>query len=185
MVCVEPREMPRRLFLQAAAGFACAWVLPFGAARARPDMRSLSLVHTHTGEKLTVDYCRNGEYVGSCLEQVNRFLRDFRSGEVHPIDIGLLDMLHDLQVLADRDATFEVISGFRSSATNAKLRARSAGVAQRSLHMDGRAIDIRITGFATRKLREHALSLQKGGVGYYAGSDFVHVDTGRVRSWTG
>lgn len=182
----EPCEIPRRLFLQAAAGFACAWVAPFGAARALSlDSRSLSFVHTHTGEKLTADYCRNGEYDGGCLAQVNHFLRDFRSGEVHSIDPRLLDILHELQVLADRDTVFEVISAYRSPATNANLRTRSSGVAKRSLHMDGRAIDIRITGFSTRRLRDHALSLQRGGVGYYAGPDFVHVDTGRVRSWAG
>lgn len=182
----KPRELPRRLFLQATAGFACAWVAPFRTASALSlDSRTLSFIHTHTGEKLTVNYCRNGEYDGSCLVQVNQLLRDFRSGEVHAIDPKLLDLLHDIQVLADRDANFEVISGYRSPETNASLRTHSKGVAKHSMHMEGRAIDIRVTGYSTSKLRDHGLSLQRGGVGYYAGSDFVHVDTGRVRSWTG
>jgi uncharacterized protein YcbK (DUF882 family) len=114
---------------------------------------------------------------------VNRFLRDFRSGEIHPIDPRLLDILYQLQILADRAATYEVISGYRSPQTNAALHRVSAGVAEHSLHMEGRAIDVRMTGFPTRRLRDLAMSLGVGGVGYYARSDFVHLDTGRVRSW--
>ena len=172
----------RRRFLQrAGAGLLLA---PLGAAFAQPSpARSLSFVHTHTGEALSAAYCSDGVYQAGCLAQVNRFLRDFRNNEIHPIDPHLLDILYRLQVLANRAATYEVISGYRSPQTNAALHRASAGVAEHSLHMDGRAIDVRITGFPTRKLRDLALSLRGGGVGYYARSDFVHLDTGRVRSW--
>jgi uncharacterized protein YcbK (DUF882 family) len=102
---------------------------------------------------------------------------------VHRIDPALLDILFDLQTLANRDAPFEVISGYRSPATNAMLHRSSDSVAQHSMHLEGRAIDVRLSGFATRGLAEHARTLSHGGVGFYARSDFVHVDTGRVRFW--
>lgn len=149
----------------------------------RLETRSLTFLHTHTGEQLVAPYFQNGCYQDECLHSVNHFLRDFRTDEVHPIDPALLDVLFDLQVLVDREATFEVISGYRSPVTNAQLRNGSSGVASHSLHMEGKAIDIRISGFPTTTLRDHALSLKRGGVGYYAASDFVHVDTGRVRFW--
>lgn len=164
-------------------GIAATTALMAGPALALTESRQLSFVNTHTGESLTVDYFQAGSYDATGLEQVAHVLRDHRTGDVHPIDPGLLDLLHDLQVLADRDDAFQVISGYRSPQTNGMLRARSGGVATRSLHMDGKAIDIRLTGFATKKLRDLALSLKRGGVGYYATSDFVHVDTGRVRYW--
>jgi uncharacterized protein YcbK (DUF882 family) len=172
----------RRRFLQGAgAGLLLA---PLGVVFAQPSPpRSVSLVHTHTGEALSAEYCSDGVYQASGLARVNRFLRDFRSGEIHPIDPRLLDILYQLQILADRAATYEVISGYRSPQTNAALHRVSAGVAEHSLHMEGRAIDVRMTGFPTRRLRDLAMSLGVGGVGYYARSDFVHLDTGRVRSW--
>jgi uncharacterized protein YcbK (DUF882 family) len=171
----------RRHLLQSGLGVAAAFVA--APALAVTETRTLSFVNTHTGESLAVSYFRAGTYVAAGLEQVARVLRDHRTGRVHAIDPALLDVLHDLQALADRDDNFEVISGYRSPETNGKLRSRSSGVASRSLHMDGKAIDVRLTGFPTKKLRELALSLQRGGVGYYAASDFIHVDTGRVRFW--
>ena len=114
---------------------------------------------------------------------VNILLRDFRTGESHRIDPTLLDILYDLQVLADRDAHYEVISGYRSPQTNAMLHQLSSGVAEHSQHILGKAIDVRLSGFSTRTLSEHARSLSRGGVGFYANSDFVHVDTGRIRYW--
>lgn len=176
----------RRRFLKGAAGFAGLLLAPLGAAGAQASpARSLSFVHTHTGETLAADYCRDGVYQASCLTRVNRFLRDFRTGEVHPIDPRLLDTLYELQVMADRAVTYEVISGYRSPRTNAALRRISSGIAAHSLHLDGRAIDVRMTGFPTRKLRDLALSLRSGGVGFYARPDFLHLDTGRVRFWAG
>ncbi|MGD9599712.1 MAG: YcbK family protein [Steroidobacteraceae bacterium] len=172
----------RRHILRCSAVVVAAFAAPAALARSL-EHRSLTLVHTHTGERLVAPYVRGGCYDSACLDRVNHFLRDFRTQETHAIDPALLDVLFALQVLADRDAAFEVISGFRSPATNRKLQRKSQGVATRSLHMEGKAIDVRLSGFSTARLRDHALSLKRGGVGYYAASDFVHVDTGRVRSW--
>jgi uncharacterized protein YcbK (DUF882 family) len=157
---------------------------PVGAVWGRAlEQRSLSFVHTHTGESLSAVYFQGGSYLASELHRVNHLLRDFRTGDVHPIDPSLLDILFDLRTLADRDQPFEVISGYRSPKTNAFLRRHSSGVAEHSLHIQGRAIDVRMSGFPTRKLRELALSMQRGGVGFYPTSDFVHLDNGRVRWW--
>jgi uncharacterized protein YcbK (DUF882 family) len=148
---------------------------------ARP--RRVQFVHTHTGETLAAEYFDGSGYNETCLSAVDHLLRDFRTGESHPIDPQLLDILYDLQALADRESTFEVISGYRSPATNAMLHRNSSGVAEHSQHLLGKAIDVRLTGFSTRQLGEHARSLARGGVGFYASSDFVHVDTGPVRYW--
>lgn len=141
---------------------------------------SLSLYHTHTGEKLTLDMRDNSP---ETLSSINRFLRDFRTGEVHPIDARLLAVLSRIQEISGSAGTFEIISGFRSAKTNDMLRKNSNGVAKKSLHMSGRALDIRLTDLNTKELRNIALSLKQGGVGYYPKSDFVHIDTGRVRTW--
>lgn len=172
----------RRAFLRRtgatllAAGPVAAWA-------SAAECRSLSFVHTHTGETLSCVYFAAGSYEPATLERVNHFLRDFRTGDVHPIDPGVLDILFALRVRADRDDPFHVISGYRSPKTNAMLRGRSRGVAEHSLHMQGRAIDVRLPGFPTRALRGLALDMRRGGVGYYPASDFVHLDTGRIRSW--
>jgi uncharacterized protein YcbK (DUF882 family) len=150
---------------------------------APPDRRALSFVHTHTGETLSTIYFQNGNYLVPSLERVNHLLRDFRTNEVHSIDPALLDILFDLQARAHHAGPFEVISGYRSPQTNSALRRQSSAVAEHSLHMEGRAVDIRIKGFPTAKLRDIAIALHRGGVGFYAASDFVHVDTGRVRVW--
>ncbi|HEV2284397.1 MAG TPA: DUF882 domain-containing protein [Steroidobacteraceae bacterium] len=152
----------------------------FAAAR---SARCVSFVHTHTGEALRATYFEDGAYQADCLARVDHLLRDFRTGDVHPIDPALLDILFDLQVRADRDEPFQVICGYRSPATNAMLHRRSEGVAVHSMHLEGRAIDIRLGGYSTRELAGHARALGRGGVGYYEQSDFVHVDTGRVRTW--
>jgi uncharacterized protein YcbK (DUF882 family) len=175
----------RRRFLVAVGGL-CGTAASFVAApalAATRGPRSVSFVHTHTGEKLRAVYYQDGCYQADCLAQVNHLLRDFRTGDVHPIDPGLLDVLFDLQSRADRDGPFEVISGYRSAATNAMLHRRSEGVAVHSMHLEGRAIDVRLGGYPTLRLASHARALGRGGVGYYASSDFVHVDTGRVRYW--
>jgi uncharacterized protein YcbK (DUF882 family) len=156
----------------------------FSAFATTPDRpRSLRFVHTHTGETLTAPYFDGASYSGTSLRDVNALLRDFRTGESHQIDPPLLDILYDLQTLADHDAPFEVISGYRSPQTNAMLHHNSSGVAEHSQHILGKAIDVRLSGYSTRKLSEYARSLSRGGVGFYASSDFVHVDTGRVRYW--
>ncbi|MDP8983829.1 MAG: DUF882 domain-containing protein [Pseudomonadota bacterium] len=161
---------------------ACTIASPvLATVSARP--RTLRFVHTHTGETLTASYCIGGVYDEACLRNVNALLRDFRTGESHRIDPPLLDILYDLQALADHDAPFEVISGYRSPRTNAMLHQRSSGVAEHSQHILGKAIDVRLSGYSTRLLSEYARSLSRGGVGFYPSSDFVHVDTGRVRYW--
>ena len=110
-------------------------------------------------------------------------LRDFRTGDVHPIDPQVLDILFDLRTLCGHDAAYEVICGYRSPQTNQMLHERSSGVAEHSLHLEGRALDVRLSGFPTARLHELALGLERGGVGFYPASDFVHVDNGRVRRW--
>jgi len=176
--------LDRRGFLRRASLVALA-LAPVGVAGAyATDRRSLSFVHTHTGETLSTVYFENGSYQRSSLERVNHLLRDFRTDEIHPIDPQVLDILFDLQTRVSHDAApFEVICGYRSPQTNAALRSRSSGVAEHSLHMEGRAIDVRLSGVPTWKLRELALGLQRGGVGFYPKSDFVHLDNGRVRFW--
>ena len=152
-------------------------------AAARADSRALQFAHLHTGERLAVEYCTSGSYVPDALTAVNTLLRDFRTGDVHAIDPTLLDLLFDLRERTGSARPFEVISGFRSAQTNAALRRRSHGVAAGSLHMQGQAIDIRVGDVPLDSLRQAALALHQGGVGYYPASNFVHVDTGRVRTW--
>jgi uncharacterized protein YcbK (DUF882 family) len=153
------------------------------ATAATSGTRALHFLHTHTGEQLSVEYAEGERYLPDALASVNRFLRDHRTGDVHPIDRGLLDLLHGLTQLTDTRRPFQVISGYRSPGTNAMLRRASGGVAGRSLHMVGQAIDIRLADVPLGKLRAAALAAGRGGVGYYPASDFVHVDTGRVRHW--
>jgi len=145
--------------------------------------RALNLAHTHTGERLRIEYFSGGQYLPAALANVNHFLRDFRTGEVRAIEPGLLDLLHRLAGAAGTTRPFQVISGYRSPVTNAALRQRSEGVAAGSLHMKGQAIDIRPTDVPLARLRAIALDLRGGGVGYYPTSNFVHVDVGRVRTW--
>ena len=140
-------------------------------------------MHTHTGENLSTTYFNGRTYDPAALSDVNHLLRDFRTGDVTRMDPSLLDVLWALQSLTDHDGTFEIISGYRSPVTNAMLHRHSHGVAEHSQHLLGKAIDLRLTGYSTQRLSEHARSLSRGGVGYYASSDFVHVDTGRVRFW--
>jgi uncharacterized protein YcbK (DUF882 family) len=147
------------------------------------EARVLRFVHTHTGERLSVEYFKGGAYPVDALAAVNFFLRDFRTDEIHVIDPGLLDLLHGLAGTTGTSRPFEVISGYRSPATNEMLRHKSEGVAAGSLHMKGQAIDIRLADVVLPKLRQAALDARRGGVGYYPGSGFVHVDTGRVRMW--
>lgn len=156
-----------------------------GRAPAAGEARRLTFHNTHTLETLSVDYRIGGSPVGTALAAIDRVLRDHRTGDVHPMDPALLDLLHDLATRAGRDAEFEVISGYRSAATNARLHERSGGVASHSLHMEGRAIDIRLVGVDVARTRDLGLELARGGVGYYRASAFVHLDTGRLRTWSG
>ena len=144
--------------------------------------RSITLKNLHTDETLEAVYWDDGKYVPDALEAVNKVLRDFRTGEVHPIEPQLLDLITDVRARLGSNAPFQVISGYRSPQTNAMLREQSADVAQHSLHMDGKAIDIFLEGVDLDMVRRAGLSLGRGGVGYYPGR-FVHLDVGPVRHW--
>jgi uncharacterized protein YcbK (DUF882 family) len=173
----------RRQFL-CRCGATLVTLLPATALWAKAAAtRSLSFVHTHTGERLSSVYFRDGAYVPAELSRISYLLRDFRTGDVKAIDPAVLDILADVRTLAERDQAFEVICGYRSPRTNAMLHAHSSGVAEHSLHLEGRAIDVRLPGLPTAHLRDLALGMGRGGVGYYAASDFVHLDNGRVRHW--
>jgi uncharacterized protein YcbK (DUF882 family) len=180
--------LERRAFLRAGAAAVLSASLPklaLAAPSLGRDVRTLKLENLHTGERLAADYFVNGRYEPSMLEAVNHILRDYRTGDVHVIDPRLLDLLHDLNTRLEGTAAYQVISGFRSPRTNAMLHERSSGVASKSLHTEGMAIDIRMAGRALDAVHANALALGRGGVGIYPTSDFVHVDVGRVRRWAG
>jgi len=149
----------------------------------RKPSRSVALYNIHTCEHVVATYWAEGVYIEEEIAALNRVLRDFRTGEVHPIDPTLFDLLHDLGSAFGTSAPFQVISGYRSPKTNEALRRSTSGVAKRSLHTLGRAIDINLPGVELERLRQAARSLGRGGVGYYPKSGFIHVDTGRVRFW--
>jgi uncharacterized protein YcbK (DUF882 family) len=144
----------------------------------------LHLVHTHTGERLNIVYRDGAGYDQQSLARLNRYLRDHRTSEVHDYDPRVFDLLHDLTTaLGNPDLEIDVVCGYRTPWSNEFLRAHGHGVARHSLHMQAMAIDIRIPGVPTAQVRDAALALHRGGVGYYAASDFVHVDVGRIRHW--
>ena len=145
--------------------------------------RRLAFLNTHTGDRFSEAYWENGAYVPGAMAEIKHVMRDHRSNETHDIDPRMLDQLHQLNGLVGAAAPYQIISGYRSPATNAMLHENSDGVATHSLHMEGRAIDIRMQGVELARLRDAARSMNAGGVGYYQASDFIHVDSGRVRRW--
>jgi len=147
------------------------------------DERRLSFYHTHTHKTLEVTYAVGGEYDDEALARINRFLKDFRTGDAVEMDRELLDLIYDVRLSLGGEGTFEVISAYRSPQTNEMLRSTTNGVAKKSQHILGKAIDVRLRGVPTTKLRDAAINLRRGGVGYYKDSDFVHMDTGPVRRW--
>lgn len=176
--------MNRRQFLGKAIALTPVLLLSSPSTLlARFEERALSFYHTHTFKELSIVYFRNGRYIPKALSKINNFLKDFRTGAIHPIDPALLDLLYELRHKTRVKEVFEVISGYRSPATNCMLHNTSDGVASHSLHMCGKAIDIRIPSFSTEHLHQIALNMQRGGVGYYPQSDFLHLDTGKVRAW--
>lgn len=182
MVRCGMESFSRRQFLQLGLCAAASMALPrlaWGAAQTK----ELAFYNLHTGESLKAVFAENGRYVPSAMAALNHLLRDYRTGDVHPIDPLLFEQLYSLQVLVEKPGAFNVISGYRAPKTNQILQARSDGVASRSLHLEGRAIDIRLPGKDLALLHKAALSMQAGGVGYYPSSDFIHLDTGRVRRW--
>ncbi len=182
--------LTRRRFLSGAAAGAAALAttslipdLAFAAKAELPDTRSLGFRNLHTGEEEGATYVRDGILQPEGLQTLNHVLRDWRTGEVWEMDPKLLDLLYALRRRLDSRAPFELISGYRSPKTNAKLASKSGGVAKRSLHMRGMATDIRLPERDLLALHKTARAMQVGGVGLYSKSGFVHVDTGRVRYW--
>lgn len=181
--------LQRRRLLKGLAGGAALLAAPGFANAVTPVpsklQRSLSFLHTHTGEQISLVYKIGDKFLPKSMTSIAHLMRDFRSGDVHPIDPALLDVLWQVQRNLKNANPFEIISAYRSPATNSMLRSRSAntGVAKQSMHLTGQAIDIRLPGTALGDVRDAALELKRGGVGYYASSGFVHLDTGRVRHW--
>jgi uncharacterized protein YcbK (DUF882 family) len=179
----------RRRFLRLATA-ACAGLLAQPSlagvrlhARWATRERSIGLHNLHTDETLHIPYWRNGVYLSKNIQKINWILRDHRTDEVTRIDPNLLDLLYRVQQRLGSGEPFDVLSGYRSPRTNAMLRSRSRRVAKRSLHMEGRAVDICLPNCRLSDVRRAALSMEAGGVGYYPRSNFVHLDTGDVRSW--
>lgn len=177
-------QLSRRGFLTSIAATAITLAAPNVIASAVPARdRELAFYNTHTGEKISATFWSDGNYLDDGIDEINWILRDHRAGIANPIDPKLLDLLHQLQAKVEHQGEFHIISGYRSPATNDMLNKRSSGVAKRSYHMQGKAIDIRLPGFESSQLRKAAISLKGGGVGYYSSSNFVHLDVGRVRYW--
>lgn len=179
----------RQLLFGFAAGAGALAAAPAFAGLSKPanislsPVRSLSFANLHTGETLKqVTYFEYGNYIPDALTEINHLLRDHRTGTATKMDPKLLDLLHMLHRKLDSGARFDIISGYRSPKTNAMLANRSGGVAKKSLHMQGKAIDLKLADRSLTSIRDAAKSLKSGGVGHYSGQ-FVHVDTGRVRSW--
>ena len=175
--------LARRALLKASLGGLALAAPAARAAASAAAPRSLSLLNLHTGERLRATFFESGAYVPDALSAFDHLLRDFRSGDSHPMATGLLDLVSTLSATLAPGEEVHVISGYRSPQTNAALHAHSDGVAAHSLHMVGEAMDIRLPRVALAGLRDAALSLGRGGVGFYPSSDFVHVDVGRVRRW--
>lgn len=180
------RQIDRRSFLALGSSLIAFPHFAFSSGReslsnARP--RSISFYNLHTSERLSTTYWAEGQYIPESLDDINRIFRDHRNGDVLQIAPKLLDALCELRSMLDSKEPFELISGYRSPATNTKLRQQGHGVAENSLHTKGMAADIRMPGRSLALLRRTAISLKAGGVGYYPESQFVHVDIGRVRTW--
>jgi uncharacterized protein YcbK (DUF882 family) len=165
---IPPAPKPSRSFFQPAIN---------------PPEKAVALYNTHTGESVNAVYWYRGQYLPETMSVVDRVLRDHRTDEIKPIDPQLLDLLHAISAELECSHPFYVISAYRSPTTNAFLRFMSRRVAEHSLHMDGKAVDLRIPGWASHTVRRVAMELRMGGVGYYRRSDFVHVDVGPVRYW--
>jgi uncharacterized protein YcbK (DUF882 family) len=162
----------------------CASTLPASPGPQLPQQYLLRLHHTHTGEQIDIVYRRGNTYIPAALAKLDYFLRDHRTGDVHHFDPRLYDVLSQLTVAVSHPGgEIDIICGYRTPRSNHYLRMHTPGVAEHSLHMQAEAIDIRMPGVDTYRLREAALALRNGGVGYYPRSNFVHVDVGRVRQW--
>ena len=181
----------RRAFIRTTSAITASVALS-GAARlaiaAEPkqqsaEVKSIELLALHTNEYLSGAFWARGKFIEPNMQAIDHLLRDHRTDEIHSIDPALLMFMHDLREMLGGSRPFHVISGYRSASTNAKLRRNSSAVAKRSFHMFGRAIDLRVPDVPTATVREAAIALQRGGVGFYPRSDFVHLDTGKFRHW--
>ena len=181
--------LSRREFVAAAVTALLAGGAPFASTRAAtdptPEKRWIELRNLHTQEVLRATFQDSQGFVADALARLQHLLRDYRTGEEHPMDSGLYVQLSDLARAAGVEPRYEVISGYRSPATNAKLHSGGHGVAEHSLHMQGRALDVRLRDYDLAALRALALAAKRGGVGFYPHSNFLHIDTGRVRQWEG
>ncbi|MBD1388936.1 DUF882 domain-containing protein [Neiella sp. HB171785] len=182
-------NLSRRHFIAAASGVAFA--AGFGApavalaatTKASNNRRQLAMHHIHTGESATLVYFDNGHYLDDGIAEISHLLRDFRTNEVIAMDRAVLDQLYLLNSQLGFAKPMEIIGGYRSPKTNEKLRQEGRGVAKRSYHMKGQAIDVAFPGTSLAKVRQAALSMKAGGVGYYPKSGFIHLDSGPFRSW--
>ncbi len=180
------KSLNRRDFLKFTMGGATlATFLPTQAfaALTQKNNKVLSFKNLHTGERLETCFFSDNQFIVSELNKINHICRDFRRNEVHEIDKELLTQVNAIQTLLRSDAEVQIISGYRSPATNEQLRSSSGGVAKKSFHMLGKALDFRLKGVPLDEVRDVAISLKAGGVGYYPKSNFIHIDTGRARSW--
>jgi uncharacterized protein YcbK (DUF882 family) len=147
--------------------------------------RELSFLNLHTGERIRAEYVHNGQVVPSAMHAISVLMRDHYNNKIHPMDPHLLDIAHNLQSRVGSHGVFEVVCGYRSPETNAMMHEASAGVAAHSMHIQGKAMDIRLPGVRLGSVRRTAVALKMGGVGYYPEDDFVHIDSGPVRKWAG
>lgn len=177
--------MTRRRLLGAGCAVAASGLLPLRGALAYSDAKVLDFKHLHTGEEASAVFWSQGRYNDEGLADLKYIMRDWRSGQTVEIDRMLYQLLYDLRQQIGTDQPYQIISAYRSPKTNLTLRQNSDGVAKKSLHMQGMAIDIRLPGYSTRGIQQLALKMHRGGVGFYGRSDFVHLDTGRPRSWVG
>ncbi len=172
--------LKRGMLFTAAMGF---WMPSLAEAGQAPVGREISIMNVHTGEKFTGEYWYGGRYLPDAFRSIKTLMRDHRNNERFPIDPRLMDVLYVLHRRIGNGSPFHVYSGYRSPETNAMLRRNTEGVAKQSLHMQGQAADIDLPGTQLSSLRKMAITLKTGGVGYYPTSDFIHIDTGRVRTW--
>lgn len=185
---MDAKHLPRRRWLRRTLGLGgAAALMPLAAHPAHASMgtpRDIALSHLHTRERIATVYAIGDRFIPTALHALDHFLRDHHSGEVGRMDPQLFELLQRVRRELASAAAFEVISGYRSPATNERLRTTGGGgVATRSLHLEGRAIDVRLPGVPLSDLRDAAIGLKAGGVGYYPRENFVHLDTGRVRRW--
>jgi len=189
LTSADATNITRRRLLKSTAAFVTSSIFPNiihannTHSLENTSSRNLAFINLHTNEELNCCYWKDGNYLAEGLSQIDQILRDHRAEEVHSIDQSLLDLLHIVHQMSNSTAPIHVISAYRSAKTNNLLRKNSKGVAKRSLHMQGKAIDIRIPDVTLTQLHKNAISLQAGGVGYYAKSNFIHLDIGRPRTW--